>query len=225
MNYYFILALLIALRFLGLLFPSSRLWGFNHIIFLDSQYSYIFYSLIGIGLIIPFVKPLVNIFNKLIDRIHYFLYESHLRLVYRLFVVICAGVLFISFRTPVHFLGDGYTILTNLGSESGTFIKWSEAGIMQLQLFIQSFLGEKSRDTALLTCRIISIFSGLCAIWFFILISRIISDNPIKRILALLCLVLSGALLMFFGYVENYPNLWIALPVFIFFSLSFIRHA
>ncbi len=133
------------------------------------------------------------------------------------------GILFLLFPMPTHFLGDGYTVIANLASSSGTFIKWSEKGITFILIAIQSLLGPKNQNTSLWAFRIVSVLSGLISIWFFFMIAQITGADKFRKTLIFLASLLSGILLLFFGYAENYPLLWVALTGFTFFGIRYLN--
>ncbi len=150
-------------------------------------------------------------------------YENRLKNLYRLgFVTVCL-IVFIILSQETHFLGDGYAILGNLSSETGVFIKWIEKGATNLQRNIISLIGVNNRENTLTAFRLISYVSGAATLYFFFAIAGILSDRPFKRMLAFIALLFSGILLLFFGYVENYPPLWIFFSGFVFFSLYHLR--
>jgi tetratricopeptide (TPR) repeat protein len=140
----------------------------------------------------------------------------------RIVIVIVFGVLFTIFSARTHFLGDGYELINTIGSTATDIIKWSEAGSVLIATAIQALIGETNKTNAETAFRIISIFSGLVSIWFFFIIARIATENPAKRFLILTSLLLSGGLLLFFGYVENYPLLWPVTLGFIYFGLKYL---
>ncbi|MCP4761597.1 MAG: hypothetical protein GY870_07435, partial [archaeon] len=131
--------------------------------------------------------------------------------------------LFILFAAPTHFLGDGYSLLSNIGSDTGTFIKWSEQGVTWILLGVQSLIGPKNIKNALTAFQIISVMSGIITIWMFFLIAEIAGNNYIKRFLIFAVLTFSGVALLFFGYVESYSILWIGFSAFLYFSLKYIK--
>jgi tetratricopeptide (TPR) repeat protein len=132
-------------------------------------------------------------------------------------------LLFTAFSAPTHFLGDGYTVINNLASESGMFHKWSEAGITYFLSFAQSLVGPKNIHTATAAYRIVSILSGAIAIYLFFLISQVLSEQRLIRILSFILMLFSGTMLLFFGYAESYPALWACFPAFVYFSINSLR--
>jgi tetratricopeptide (TPR) repeat protein len=215
--------LLFAIRLLPYAFPSARMWGFNHLIFLPPIYTIIYIILGVLALALPFLPFSKKRGEAFINGFMYAFYDSPRKILYRLIFITVMLILFIVFSARTHFLGDGYSVLANITSESGTFIKWSEKGITFILLAIQSLLGAKSEATALLAFQIVSYISGVITIWFYFLIAGIISENRIVRLMAFMAMFFSGNLLLFFGYVENYPLAWVGLTGFVYFGLKYIK--
>ncbi|MEW5922946.1 MAG: hypothetical protein AB1746_03075 [Candidatus Zixiibacteriota bacterium] len=221
--YYIILSLFFLLRLLPFLIPGARLWGINHLLFLPSGYTIAYLTAFAVALVMPFIIKQVAAV-KAADWFSISFYESKAKHYYSLGLIIIASLFFILFAAPTHFLGDGYTLLSNLSSDKGTFYKWSEKGITALLTGFQGILGGRNEQTALTAFRVVSIFSGLVSIWFFIRIAGIMTKDRFRQLLIFLSAFLSASLLLFFGYVENYPLLWPALAGFIYFGISYIKN-
>ncbi len=220
---YIILAALFLIRFLPFLDPSGRFWGFNALLFLPHIYTITFAVIAAIALALPFTGRSSRMGETLTDSFSEIFYESNHKYIYRsIFILIMTG-LFIIFAAPTHFLGDGYTALANMASGFGTVYKWSEKGITFLLSIIQSLIGPKNRQTALISFQIASVLSGIVTIWFFFLIADILTDSKIKKITIFILSLFSAVLLLFFGYVENYPLVWIALSGFIYYAIRYLK--
>lgn len=211
------------MRLIPFAFKDARLWGFNHLIFLPDIFTAMFILIGVIALALPLFPFSEAAGGTISDKFSHVFFKSTGRYLYRLLVIVLMAGLFAIFAMPTHFLGDGYASLANLGSETGTFYKWSEKGITFIVSTIQSFIGPKNVQTARTSFQIISITSGIVSIWFFFLISGLISEDQIKRVMTFSISLLSATLLLFFGYVESYPLLWISLTGFIYFSLRYLR--
>ena len=199
------------------------MWGFNFLLFMPVHYTVVYVILTAAAIILPFIKKTESISESIINGYSSVFCESSNRYYYRLaFTAVCTA-LFILFLADTHFLGDGYAVIANLATETGSFIKWSEMGVTHLLLSLQSMVGQKSDDAALAAFRMVSVFSGIFSVWIFFLISKEISEDKTKRFLTFLMLLMSGALLLFFGYAENYPLLWVAFPGFAYFGLRYIN--
>jgi len=220
---YILLLVLFLIKFISLILPDVRLWGINQLNFLPASYTIISIILAVIAMTIPWLPRSSNFVNNMADRSARLFYISPQKQLYRLSLIMSIAVLFTIFAAPTHFLGDGYTLLNNLASDTGTFYKWSEKGITLILSGLQSIIGGKSQSSALTAFRIVSIFSGIVSIWFFFKIAAILFEDNFRKMLAFTISIFSAATLLFFGYVENYPLLWTAFGGFIYFSLRYIK--
>ncbi len=217
------MGLLFVLRLLPFFYPDARMWGFNHLIFLPGIYTVIYIIIAALALLLPFL-PFTRRWGEIfVNRFSALFFESPRKYVHRLTFIGIMGTLFLLFPMPTHFLGDGYTVIANLSSSAGTFIKWSERGITIILIAIQFLLGPKNQTTALWAFRIVSLLSGMISIWFFFLIARITGSDDFRKTLIFLASFLSGMLLLFFGYAENYPLVWVALTGFTFFAIRYLK--
>jgi tetratricopeptide (TPR) repeat protein len=218
-----ILLILLLLRFVPYLAEDGRLWGVNHLIFLPPIYTILFIVIAALALTLPFIPAASQWSGQLIQWFGRVFYESPRKYIHRLiFVAVMIG-LFIIFRAPTHFLGDGYAALSNLASSTGTFVKWTEKGVTLILLAVQSLFGPQNQQTALMAYQTVSIASGAIVIWFYFLIAEVITEDNTRRLLVFGSSLLSGSLLLFFGYVENYPMLWIGLTGFTYFGLRHLK--
>ncbi|UCD17277.1 MAG: hypothetical protein JSV44_12640, partial [Candidatus Zixiibacteriota bacterium] len=220
---YISLSALFLLKFVPVVFPEGRCWGFNHLLFLPIWFTAVFAILTAAIAIWPFLAFSRTVGSAVLDGFVRAFFESPKRQGNRGLFIVAGAALFTLFPMPTHFLGDGYPMLANLASEAGTFYPWSEIGVVTIVQTIQSWLGPPSQSTALAAFRVVSVLSGLVTVFFFFLIAEIASQDRTVRLLVFLSSIGSGVLLLFFGYVENYPLLWAAYSGFIYFSLHYLR--
>ncbi|HHI02695.1 MAG TPA: hypothetical protein ENL22_04165 [candidate division Zixibacteria bacterium] len=220
---YIYLAVLVLIRFIPIIDPGSRTWGFNHLIFLPDIYSYCLFFIATVALVIPFIRSAEKAGTALADWFSDKFLDGRQRYLYRFLFVAIMATLFVVFTAPTHFLGDGYTVIKNLVSETGILVKWSEIGIIRLMWVIRELLGPPDEETSLLAFQIVSVVSGAITVYFIFLISRIASENSLKRFIIFVATFFSGLLLLFFGYAEYYPVVWVFMTGFIYFSLKFLK--
>lgn len=221
---YIYLLALILIRFIPIIYPGSRTWGFNHLIFLPDIYSYCFFGISIIALIIPFLRFSEHAGERMAGWFSDKFLDGRQRYLFRLILIALMTTLFAVFTAPTHFLGDGYDVIQNIAAKSAVHVKWSEIGITKLLVFMASFLGAESSFTSRLAFQIVSVISGAISVYFIFLISKVVSKDRIKRLLVFIGLVFSGTLLLFFGYAEYYPIIWIFLTGFFYYSLLFLMN-
>jgi len=218
---YSILLGMVLIRIIPILNPEARAWGFNHLIFLPVGYTITFFLLSALALILPFFEISKRYGQILVTLFSTYFFEHHYKYLFRLIFIAFMAGLFTIFATPTHFLGDGYMLLGNVASSKVTTLKWTEKGVTLIQLGIQYILGPANEATALKAFRIVSIVAGVITCCFYFLISEMITNDRIKRVLVFMICFFSGSLLLYFGYVENYPLLWVGLTGFIYFGLRY----
>ncbi|MCP4704245.1 MAG: hypothetical protein GY865_06525, partial [candidate division Zixibacteria bacterium] len=213
---YSALVALVLIRIIPFVYPDSRTWGFNHLIFLPSDYSVLFFCLAIVALLLPFVKKSEIWGGEFVDWFSNIFFESPRKYIYRVVLILSITALFIIFSAKTHFLGDGYEVINNISSGDGSFFKWSALGITFLLKILNQVLGADGNQTAILAIQIVSYLSGILSIWFYFLIAEYISEIKVQRIIMFLVLLFSGSLLLLFGYAENYPSLLIAVSGMIY---------
>lgn len=199
------------------------MWGFNHLILLPGIYTAIYIILGVLTMLLLFLPHSKKWSESFIDWFSNAFYDSPRKYINRLIFILIMAALFILFPQPVFFFGDGYQSLANIASETGNFIKWSEKGITFILMTIRSLVGGQDQQSALTAFRIVSVTSGVVSIWFYFLIAELAGDDKTKRALYFTVSFFSGSLLLFFGYVENYPLLWIAISGFIYFGIRYFK--
>ena len=223
MTAYLVLFVLIVLRFLPFLFPESRTWGFNHLIFLPNVYSVIFLVIAVVAMIIPFFKSSEKWGDTISGWFSDRFFDNRLKHLYRMIFIAIMTALFIIFAAPTHFLGDGFGVINNLAAKTWILLKWSEIGIIIALRIIRPLFGPQNEQTARLVFQTVSILSGAVTIFFLFQISQVITRDRVKRFLLFVTSLLSGSLLLFFGYAEYYPVIWVFMIGFFYFGLKFIN--
>ncbi len=221
----YIINLLILLTYsifgISILVTSEGMWGINHLNFLPAIYSYLYGIIFCLILyLITFRRP-EYFLDNVIEKVNQCLWMNGS--LWRFIISGIATVFFIAFPVRVHLLGDGYTWLANLGSGELYIHKWTEPGSLYLIRKLQSIFGSYSRETALMSFRILSYISGFTYIYNIIGIAGKIAGQSQTRLISLSTFLFSGSILLFFGYVEFYPLLWALLAITVNLSLMYLE--
>ncbi len=201
--------------------PDS-FWGINHLHFLPIGFA-VAYGLIFIVLVLiqsgllPFAPT-----NRPFETINALLWGKGKlpRLIFSLVFVI----LFVAFRISVPLLGDSWTWLAIFGHGQSYILKWTEPGAILILRAVQWLLGGYTRETALTAFQIISIASGAIFIYNMISVTGRLCRTVFGRVLALATIFFSGAILLFFGYIEFYPMVWAAVSVFLNMAIRYLEN-
>ena len=216
-----VLLMILALFGVASFWPLESMWGVNHLAFLSTTWVYVYIVVVLLVLWVMFGPLPEDRLERAIVRIDGLLWGG--RIWPRLALTAMFTLLFYLFRVETHLLGDGYTWLAVFGQGEAYIHKLVEPGSIFLLRWLQSFLGGYTRETALIAFQIMSYVSGAVSIWCFISIAGKLTNDAGLRLLALLTLVLSGASLLYFGYVEFYPITWAFVAILLYLSLGCLR--
>ena len=193
-------------------FPEHRAWGFNWWAYYPD---WVRWTLFGIGALVPVALrfiPRTEVNNS--DHTEEADTNDRKFFVYVGVITAVFGSLFYLLRTRTHFLGDGYTLLSSLASDSPLAMKTREYGESLLHIVLKNLIGGDSQTAALLSYQIISITAGLLFVVTVAMFARKLYERTAERVLFLLGVCTGGYMLLFFGYVENYSLFVLSVLVF-----------
>jgi len=205
-------ALTIAAFYAASFFPEARLWGINWFGFFGWPGPVI---LLVLGLLLFYLVSLVRLSAE----------SSQKRNSYPLTavaVVLFFAVCFHLFRGRTHFLGDGYQILDWLAYGWSHNKPWA-AGVHEVQYWIYLAVKGLSEHSALLAAQLYSYISGLIFIAASAIVAGRLFERTFDRMILLLGLCSGGHMLLYFGYVENYPLFVSVVGVFSLMGLLVAR--
>lgn len=128
-------------------------------------------------------------------------------------------LLFYFFRQSIFFIGDGYHLLNSFGGLSSYQAGFTKFGAVLAVRGVQHLLGEHTYESAQVAFQLLSIVCGGLTVVFIAGIVGEMTTDRIKRVMALIVLLLSGTMLIFFGHVEFYPLVWAAASLWFYLSL------
>jgi len=206
--------------FLGYLFPQTRLWAFN----IWSHYQPVAVIIfIVMTCIIPFSLYLLNkkrIFPKSLSESSKDITDNFIPMA--MFVIIVFLVLFYALRARTHFLGDGYSLLSNL-TDTNSLLKMRNMGEDFIHQVLYSFLSSDNNTRSLLSYQIISYLSGFALLLITVHFSSKVFKEFITRLFFFLGITSGGFMLLYFGYVENYSMFVSNVALFCFWGILIIR--
>ncbi len=147
---------------------------------------------------------------------------SSIFIVSTIVVTIGSGLLFYFLRARVHFLGDGYQLLSRLADNISSPKSW-DVGVSTINQFFYSLFNGPPDERALHAFQSISILCGIV----LVLVSGIVAYRLFvtngERTVFWFGILSGGYMLLFFGYVENYSMLITAIIVFLLIGLLSIE--
>ncbi len=211
-----LLGVMVMLYGIACFFPDARLWGINFGIY--------FSGLLFVGILVGlalFAGAMLYLTrkdpNEAMDRqdAKGFLFPAGL-----MAVILTASFWILPGAT--HFLGDGYQLLARLSSGAAPVKEW-EIGAMKLEDAIFSLLSGDPNDRAFMAFRLISLVSGILFLAALVIASVKLFSRNIERLLFFVGMATGGYMLLFFGYVENYPVFVLAVLAFCLVGLLIVK--
>ncbi len=181
--------------------PEYRVWGLNWWAYYPLSVKLIVFLAVGIW---PWLLILVERQSWSASRPasatptnnrSYYLVAGSLGLIF------CLG--FYLLQVETFFLGDGYAALA-LTAQNDAFMKSSKLGETLAHLELKSLFDMVDSAAALMSFRVISIFSGILFLIIVTLSSARLFADTGRRLLFLFGLASGGYMILFFGYVEYY---------------------
>ncbi|MEE9442298.1 MAG: hypothetical protein V3V99_06480 [candidate division Zixibacteria bacterium] len=215
-----LLIFIYAIRLIAPYFPYSRTWGFNHIRFLPDYWNYIYLALGLCVIAVAFISYRgigVRFFDLLLNSISKRYYLTWLLL------SLSTGLVFWLLRMPTNLLGDGYSVINNIGGDLPVVFKWSESGVVRIVYWVSLLLPYDGLTRGEYAFAIVSVISGAVFVYFVSLIAYEVAEDIKGRLLITGTAIFSGSILLFFGYAENYPILWPLSAAYILTSIRYIK--
>ena len=207
--------------FLAGILGLTNPWGISHLVFLSDGWRIAFAILAAVSIVVSFSTSThrhLTLFLSSLDKI---VYGSQIYTTIAL--AVAAMILFWLMRMPTHFLGDGYEWIASFSKE-GTYIhKWTEFGSTYMVRGLQWILGGFTETTARPSFQILSVVSGSIAVFSSISIIKQLTESVAARLVATGTLFSSGALLLYFGYVEFYPMIWALVLLYFFAAIRYLK--
>ncbi len=127
------------------------------------------------------------------------------------------------FRMPTHFLGDGYEVIGNLDHNLPVVMKWSEAGAVAAVHAVSDLLPKGGVAPGETAYALVSVLAGGISIILMAAAAYELEKDKVGRLFLFAMLLSSGAILLFFGYAENYPILWPFALGFIYTGVRYLN--
>jgi tetratricopeptide (TPR) repeat protein len=200
-------------------FPHERIWGFN-------WYAYFGWDVRIIVLLVALTAPLIlTIFkDHKSTRTRSTATKAGGKSALRWAILISVAMMgaFFLFRGRTHFLGDGFQLLYRLAEGTYPIRPWNPA-VYWIQGWVYGLLGGAGLPNALLAFQLISYVSGLLFLALIVWASWRLFEINLARLLFFLGVISGGYMLVFFGYVENYPMFILAVSAFSLLGLLAVQ--
>jgi tetratricopeptide (TPR) repeat protein len=208
--------LLILLHLVASFFPHQRLWGVNLLHYFSLEFR-IALSAIGFVILIPQVnKILAGFFTRLFARITEKFKKINRYLIYSAISLLSLIPFWIlGAKTPL--LGDGYIRANDIAI--GGILEISEPLDFYFHLLVARLFGLDGYTVY----KILSCVAGAIYIFLVFLICDLLGKDGKEKLFIFSILVTMGANQLFFGYIESYSFVYVALLAYFFFGIRYLR--
>lgn len=208
--------LLILIHLVASYFPFGRFWGVNLLFFLPPIWRGI---LLVSALLILFPNINKAVGNSLdgFARITRSSFKKVNKYDKYVFLSLLGGILFWVFKVKTFLLGDSYLRAREI--QLGKKLSFTEPLDYLLHARIAGLLGWD----AFQTYAVLSVVSGVIFLFLLCLMGDLLGKNNKERFFIFSVLITMGANQLFFGYVESYTLVYLAISVYLYFSLGYLN--
>jgi len=201
--------------------PESPLWGMNHLAFVEAP---VRYFVIGISVIL-FLPPVSQMLHGGIRRSLSVLTERSSRgQAIRIVIALASLFLFFALRIETDMYGDTRSLLEYLSKRD---LSWDELfdthDAEPLTRLIHQTFSQWTGYDLRLSYQLISCLAGGIYVWFFLQFLTRLKFNPGLSIIFLLTGLSLGANQLFFGHVEDYTLLYLAVALLLMFAWRYFE--
>ncbi|MCK4403761.1 MAG: tetratricopeptide repeat protein [candidate division Zixibacteria bacterium] len=209
--------LLILIHLVASYFPRERVWGVNLLYYLPPIWRWIL-VISGLLILVPHINKVVGNFLTNISYRMATRFKKINKYYKYAFLSLIGGIFFWTFRVKTFLLGDSFLRAReiNLGG------KLSFTAPLDFLLHVKAakFL---SWD-AFQTYAVFSVLSGVVFLFLILLLGDMMGKDNKERVLIFLVIITMGTSQLFFGYVESYTLVYVAMTLYIFFSLGYLKN-
>ena len=209
-------AFLILIHLVASFFPHLRLWGINQLHYFPLEFR-ITVCAIGLLILIPKISKtlagvLVEVFARIAERFK----KMNKYLIYSAISVLSLIPLWL-LRAKTPLLGDGYLRAGEIGL--GRLYSITEPFDFYLHLLVSKLFGLDGYTTY----GVLSCIAGALLIFLILLLCDLWGKDGKGKLFIFLILASMGSTQLFFGYIESYSFMYVALITYIFFGTRYLQ--
>jgi tetratricopeptide (TPR) repeat protein len=212
--------ILVTAHFIFSFFPHLRVWGINHLAYFP-LYARIFLVCLTFSVFIPKVNRNIRMIIRKLSEFWGKGISQHKKYLWFAGLSFLSVIMFWMFRSRTYFLGDGYNYVANLDGGMHTSI-WSEPLESLVYVQLHKFLNLFSVVDGHLTYQIGSILAGAIFVYLVFLLSDYLGRDWYEKFFVWGILAAMGTVQLFFGYVEHYAFVSVAILGYILSSLKWL---
>jgi hypothetical protein len=212
-------AFLILLHLLTMYVAPAYMWGVHFYHFFPAPIGWVL-TLISLLILLPGVnQTLYRELETLMKKIKGWFGGGDENNTFLLLSILSLPIFWI-LRTRLHLLGDGYFRIRDLSAGKFHLQEWLD-GVIHLVIYrvMRALISSWSPE---LTYSVVSILCGGIFVFLALKLSAHLGKTIIAKFLIFSFLVFSGSIQLFFGYVESYSILQVALLAYIWLAALYI---
>jgi len=209
-------AFLILIHLAASFFPHLRLWGINQLHYFPPEFR-IAVSAVGLLILVPQVNKILTVF---ISRAFTWLEERFKRMNRYIKYSVISLLSLIPFwilRAKTPLLGDGYLRAGEI--KIGILFSITEPIDFYLHLLVSRLLGLDGYTTY----GVLSCIAGTLLIFLILLLCDLWGKDGKEKLFIFLILATMGATQLFFGYIESYSLMYVAITAYILFGTRYLK--
>jgi len=207
---------LILIHLIASFFPHLRLWGISQLHYFSLEFR-LGVSAIGLLILVPKINPILA---EALGRVFSWLAERFKR-INRYLVYLAISLLslipfwFLRAKTPL--LGDGYLRAGEV--KIGALYSITEPLDFYLHLLVSKLSGMDGYTTyGILSCT-----AGALYIFLILLVCDLWGKNGKEKLFIFLILATMGSIQLFFGYIESYSFMYVAMIAYILSGMRYLK--
>ena len=209
-------AFLILVHAVASFFPQERLWGLNLLHYVPPFPRWLLVALGFVILIPPVNRFIADGLAKLLG-----LAESGSRRInkyYKYALISLASFLpFWIFKIKTYLLGDGNLRVAEISAG------WKFSATEPIDFYLHAQISRLLKMDPYTTYAILSCLAGVIFVFLILLLSDLLGKEGPEKLCIFSVLATMGANQLFFGYVESYTLMYVALAGFLLFSLYYLK--
>ena len=212
----FFCAFLILIHLVASFFPHLRLWGINLLHYFSLEFR-LAVCAIGLLILVPKVnKILAEVLTRVFTRIAKKFKQMNKYLKYSL-ISLLGLIIFWILRAKTPLLGDGYLRAGEI--KLGRLFSITEPLDFYLHLLVSRLSGLDGYTTY----GVLSCIAGALYIFLILLFCDLWGKDGKEKLFIFLILATMGATGLFFGYIESYSFMYVAMIAYILFGIRYLK--
>jgi len=212
---------LVLARFFTSFLPHLRAWGINQLAYFPLSIR-LSVTVLSLCAFVPKLNLGIRSIAGKVFSITAMQIPKHKRFYWYVGISLVSLGIFWAFRCKTYFLGDGNQLVATL--DTGDVIHmWSEIGETMLYVYLHKLLNVFSSVDTVQTFQMGSFLAGGILVFMILWFSDFMGKDLFEKVFVLSILVTMGSVQLYFGYVERYSFVSLAVLGYVFSSVKWIE--